>query len=265
MHTKKTFIAAVAIFLTLPVFAQQYDTAALFKEFTGICTGYRQLPLQVNMEYRKTSNLPLQEEDTSTFNARFYIQKEGAYVSFGDLEQLVNDSLGLMVMHSIKQMIIIENKESAASLLKAVTGPPLPDSVAGKFSEAFSIEKLVNNLQGVIRIKAKAVIPETTLPQQEIILKYDVKSGAPEQIETTSRALVPVGADVEIKKQLQVIVIKDKGRFVLKEDNASYVYKSITHYAGQKLPQVITDLVTTDTENNFIPAKAYESYLITQH
>jgi hypothetical protein len=168
-------------------------------------------------------------------------------------------------MHSIKQMVVTQNSESAASLLKAVTGPALPDSAVDRFREEFTIQKQMNNLQGVIHVKAKNAIPATVLPLQEIILKYDVKSGMPEQIETISRSLIPVGADVEVNKQLQVVVIDEKGRFVLKEDNASFMYKSITHNTDQKLPQVIADRVTTDKDNNLVPVKAYESYLLTQH
>ena len=181
------------------------------------------------------------------------------------MEQLVNDSVGLMIIHSIKQMIITANIESTASLLKAVTGPALPDSAVAKFSEEFRIQKQINDLQGAIQIKAKRLLPGTALSFQEIILKYDVKTGMPLQIETISRGLVPVGADAEVSRQLQVVIIEEKGRFVVKEDNARYVYKSITHSTDKKLPQVVADRVTTDKDNNFVPVKAYENYLLTQH
>lgn len=265
MNIKKSILFALTCFSTAPLFAQQKDTAAMFKEFVNICTAYRQMPLQLNMEYKKTSNLPIEEEDTAAFTARFYIQKEGAYISFGDMEQLINDSVGLMIMHSIKQMIISQNNEPVLSMLKAVTGPALPDSAVQKFREEFIVEKQMNNQQGIIQVKAKRTIPGTVLPFQEIILKYNVKTGMPEEIKTISRSLVPVGADAEVNKQFQIVIIDEKGRFVLKEDNASYTYKSITHNTDQKLPQVIADRVTTDKDNNFVPVKAYESYLLTQH
>jgi hypothetical protein len=265
MLLKKTILFVVICFTADSLFAQQADTIALLKEFVSISTGYRQLPLQVNMEYRKTSNLPLQEEDTAAFTARYFVQKEGAYINYGDIEQLINDSLGLMVIHSEKQMILVKNNEAVLSVLKAVTGPSLPDSVADKLGEEFVILKQMNNLQGIIHIKSKQLIPETVFPLQEIILTYNAETRMPVRIETISRSLIPVGADTEPGRQLQVIVIEEKGRFAVKEDNASYVYTSITHNTNQKLPLVIADRIITDKDNSFVPVKAYENYLLTEH
>src|SRR5436305_1444655 len=85
------------------------DTLSTLRTFMTVCNSYKQLPLQLEVALRRSTNLVTGQEDTMKVNVRFCLQKEGSYVGFGELEQLTDDSLLLLVSNKLKRMILYPN------------------------------------------------------------------------------------------------------------------------------------------------------------
>ena len=73
----------IAFILFSPgLFAQNKLAKQLFKKYIGVCNAYKQLPLHLEIEYKKTSNMALYNDDSTTMQGVFYIQKKGAFAPF---------------------------------------------------------------------------------------------------------------------------------------------------------------------------------------
>src|ERR1700754_731752 len=75
-----------------------------------------------------SANLVTNREDTIHAQVKLCLQQEGSYVSFGELEQVANDSLLLLVSNGLKRMIIYSNGKSVASQMKQYMGIQFKDS-----------------------------------------------------------------------------------------------------------------------------------------
>src|SRR5437016_3249819 len=92
------------LFLVMPGRAQEPDSLDAVRTFVQVCNTYKQLPLQMTLGIHNTTNLVTGAEDTVQARATFYLQQHGSYIRFGELEQVANDSLMLLVSDNLKQM-----------------------------------------------------------------------------------------------------------------------------------------------------------------
>jgi hypothetical protein len=120
-----------SLILTLVIWqgaSAQPDSHGVMRRFLQVCNDYKQLPIQVDVEVRRTSNLILSRADTGEENVSFYLCKEGSYIVMGTVEQLGNDSLLLLVNKSTRRMILMANHQSVSARLKQTLGLDLRDS-----------------------------------------------------------------------------------------------------------------------------------------
>ena len=134
-QTMKYKILAALIVFSQALFAQERETAQLFKKYVNVCNTYKQLPLQLEIEYKRSTNMVLSNDDSTTMKGIFYIQKDGAYIKFGDAEQIITDSLVLIVMTNIKQMVLSESNVDIAGQVNKMINTPVGDSSITGFME----------------------------------------------------------------------------------------------------------------------------------
>lgn len=259
----KINLLTLCILFSSALFGQADDAAQLFKKYTGICNAYKQLPLQLEIEYKKSSNIPLYKDDSATVQGVFYIQKEGAYIQFGEAEQIINDSLVLVVMDNIKQMLLSQSNIDIAAQINKMISTPVKDSSISNLVEKYSIEqKKLDKETAVIEIRNKQNMYNTSLPYEVNTLTYNTKNGNPIKIQTLKRSLVKKTDDNKIQLSATMVTIPEKGDFFIKEDTAVYLYKSLTHNENIKLPVQLADRVEKDASANYTPVKAYKSYAL---
>jgi hypothetical protein len=250
-----------SIFLSVNIFAQSKETTQLFKKFVIICNGYKQLPLQLIVDYKKTSNMPLYKDDSTAMQGVFYLEKGAAYIKFGEAEQIVTDSLALIVMSGINQMLLSENTTDIAAKVNSMINMTVMDSSVKSFAERYTIQqKSLDAVTAVLEISNKQKVYGTEIPFEKIILTYNSKTNDPQKIETIKRGLIKKPAEGEYAATM--ITIPEKGEYLLKEDVTAYVYKTITHDANKKMPVILADRIVKDTANNYIPVKAYKNYTL---
>jgi len=249
-----------AVFFNTALFAQSKETIQLFKKFITVCNAYKQLPLQLDIAYSKKNNIPIYNSDTAIIHGTFYIDKTAAYIKFGDAEQIITDSLALVVMGNVRQMLLSANNGSITDQVSKMINTPVSDSSVDNLSARYSIiQKSLDKEAGVIEISNKKNIFGTELPAEKIILDYNAKTNDPQRIETIKRSLVkkPEG---EIGFSATVVTIPQKGDYLVMEEHTVYEYKSITHDATKKIPVQLADRIMQDASKTYVPVKAYQHY-----
>lgn len=265
----------ICMFYIPNIFAQTADSLELFREFIAISNSYKQLPLQMSMDFTQYANFPLAANDTATkTHGEFYIKSGGAYISFGSVEQVVNDSLVLVIMKDIKQMTLSANSTPVSAWLNAMIAQPLQDTSAFDFAAVYTVE--MNKAAGgisEITIASRELLEGAGLPLVAISVLYNTSSKLPEKVVTLRHSLTKMQTtgdnDVANKTAVvnrteKTITIAGKGVFTIKEERAEIVYKKITHAENVQLPVTISDRIVQVGGRNFEPVKAYQNYHLLQ-
>lgn len=244
------------------------DTLAIAKEFMQVCNLYKELPLRLDLELHNTTNFITAEGDTASYQAEFYLQKGASYVRFGEVEQLVDDSVALLVSNKMQKMILYSNAQPVLLQIKAMTNLQMKDSSVVELSKRYnSLKKSNENDTSVINLISREFLKGTVLPKETIELQYNAKTRAPIKVLTTKRTLIRLeqSEHENLKRQPGVadklVVIESKGFYLMKEQNAVFVYKDISH-EKIKMPVAIRERILKGHRNEYTPAKGYETYQV---
>lgn len=252
---------------------QKKDTLAPLREFISIVSSYKQIPLYMEMEVKNKTNLITTENDTAVLNGEVYLQKEDAYVRFGDYEQLVNDSTALIVMNKAEAMIIYENAEPVISQMKAMLGAAVPDSSIRQMAAMYSVTKTVaENSMAAIELRSRDELLKTGLPKVHISMTFDSKLKHPKQVKTTQRSLIPLDS-VEYENLLadanysDGLLKTDEGFYFIKVQESFITYKKLllNREAEMAVPFLIKDRVGKAPDGEYKPVKGFEEYTLTKY
>lgn len=255
---------------TLTAQAQKPDTLAGLKTFLQVCNAYKQLPLQMTLSLHNATNLVTSKEDTMQTKATFYLQQHATYIRFGELEQVANDTLMLLVSDNLKQMMLYNHQQSVADQLKQYLG--FQDGSLQQMADRYKATVLpVQNDTAFIELTSRKPLMYTSLPRESIRVVYNPKSGDPFRVEQLKRTLVPLdedtynnfAADPAWQDQLLKLTEKEPLFFVIKQLSSFYTYENISHHPEEKLPVTIPDRIAASDAGKYIPAKDYTDYLLT--
>ena len=249
---------------------KQVDTLALLREFMQISSNLRQLPVYLEMELVNSSNFIAGEQDTARVQAAFYRKAGVSYVRFGEAEQLVNDTMALLVSDKLQRMILYAHAQPILRQMQAFTGMQGIDSSILELSKKFTSQKLPAAENGAsIMLTGRSLLYGTSLAKESLELQYDVEKKQPLKMITIKRNLLPLSED-NYKALVEqgtatdkLVTIEGKGYFLVKEQLGTFIYKKITHEVGMTLPATINDRIIKNEQGEFIPVKAYEAYAVT--
>lgn len=273
MNMKKYYLVILLLISGLLVCAQRKkqatDTLAPFREFSAVCNLYKQMPLYLSLEYNKTTTFPVQEEDTSFVSAEFYLTPSGTYIRFGNLEQVVNDSLMLMISSDQQAMLLFANDVRVQDQFKNYMGFQMGDSAAFKMASQYRASFLpVNGDTGIIEIRHRLPLPGTEIIKEIITVKYHTTTKHPFQITHIRKSIIPVNKEqwnaLENKSELQKQLLEiNNNYFLLNERRTEYTYKKISNASDIRLPVTISDRIVKNANGEFLPAKGFEHYSVT--
>lgn len=251
---------------------QRKDTLEPLRTFIQICQGYKQAPLQLDLAYKNTTNYVMNAEDTITIEGTFYNSKAGAYIRFGEMEQLVNDSVALIISERMKKMILFSNARPILAQMKNSMGMPLPDSSISNLAEKYSttVSEPRNGINS-IELVNRVLLWGTSLPKESMELQYRNQSKEPLQVLMVKRSLIPVASEDSTAfvsrygAAGQLLHLQDNGLFFVREQRSVFLFKKITHNEQAPLPVQINDRIVKNEDGNYIPAKGYESFSMKQN
>ncbi len=256
----------------LPVFlfAQKKDSLSVLKEFISISSRYQQVPLYVDLEMETHSNFVTGENDTLHAHGEFYLQEKQSYVRFGEFEQVVNDSVALLVSHKLKQMILYTNASPVIEKMKNILGAPLPDSSIKNLGAKYkATASQLSKGAGFILLESRMPLYGTSLPKETIELQYDSKEKQPRQVLTTKRNLVLLDSVqyYSLKTQQEFegkLLLLENSYFLIKELVTKFTYNKIEQTAVAKIPVTIQDRIMKNVEGDFVPVMKFDNYLLSQ-
>jgi hypothetical protein len=250
--------------------AQQPDSLAASREFMQVCHSYKRLPLQLDVSISSSANLVTAAKDTLSLRAAFYMDEHGSYTRMGEMEQVANDSLLLLVSHGAHQMLLYANHSSLAHQLQSYMGLNLDDSslagFAGRYTVAAGPAKEKHHSYSCT---SRALLAGTALPRETIQVLFDPGTQEPVEFAQRKRSLVAIdSADYagfsvlpEWKGRLAKLA---NGWWAVKEVSTVYRYAAITHKKNLPLPVRITDRVLATAPGVYAPVKQYQQFVLNQ-
>jgi len=245
------------------------DSLELVREFMAVCNSYKTLPLQLSLQVQRSSNIALEREDTLTTDAKFYLHEQGGYVRYGELEQVVNDSLMLLVSNEMKRMLLYQNDKRGAEQMVSFIGLQIKDSTLESIGKKFiCISHSTDTDTAVIELQSRGKIHQSELPKESIVIRYSRVSKNPYEVVQIQRSLIKISE--EQYKSLNTLgiyggkLLQAEGSFfVIKEDGSRFLYQSIAHNADMQIPVSVFAKIKKDETGNYVPVKQFEDYVLT--
>ncbi|BAV06166.1 hypothetical protein [Filimonas lacunae] len=271
MKYRKSWWCVMYLLMPCLLQAQVRDTLADIKMFVHACNAYKQIPLQLEVFVKNTCNIPQQDMDTSAVRLLFAIQEHGSYLQYGEVEQLANDSMVLMISHKAKQMIAMPSGNTVARQLLQSISMPVADSSITRMAAKYTAVRLPHEHDTVVLVvTSRALLPGTAFPKECIIVRSVKATGQLVEVKQMKRTLYEV--DEEAYRQLQADsawngrLTKLGEHFMLvKELIQTFCYKQVKHDGKQALPLQVNDCVSRSATGKLLPAAAYEGYLISEN
>ncbi len=262
----------ICLLLSTGARGQREDSLSNMRLFMKVCNAYKQLPLQLELEMRNFTNLVTRDEDTSRIHARFFIHENGSYIEFGELEQVANDSLLLLVSNKLKRMILYGHRISMPDQFKKYLGIQLKDSSLMQLAAKYTAYPAPSEKDtSVMEVNSRSLLFHTSLSKESIRVKYNPSNFQLLGIVQTTRSLVPVNREVyneyvakeEYKEKL--LNVSDSDFFIIREQVSAFEYNRITHQQGDQLPVRVSDRIVGDAAGKYSPAPKYQDFLLTQN
>ena len=271
---KLTF-GLLMVMLTITAEAQLKGSDSLFafREFTKLGQIYKQLPVQLSIQIHNSANPITAVSDTMKSDLDLYYGKQNFYMYSEGLEEIVNDSLLIMVNNQTKEILIYPNDKQTKKNIEKSVSMFMPDSSIEIWARNYTsgIQDLGKNVKK-IEIQSRENVSGTKFPKELITITYHQQPYEPlEFIRTKVNLLF---ADSTIYAGLQkniayagklVSSLSEKGNFffLAKELTTTYSFKSI-NYNIQISPVNEQDRIVRGENGNYLPAKGFEEYVLTK-
>lgn len=244
----------------------QTDTLAPIGKFVQICSGYRQLPVELEMDIRSSSNFVLSAADTAHLEVRAVLCENGTYMTMDGMEQLANDSFLLVVNPKTKRMLLYPNRQSVAARLQSL-GRQLQDSSVPQLADKYLVKPLKKwRDTAVIALGSRASVEHTSVPVAELQVSYDPVTERPYAITMVEHRLVPV-TDSIYKRFLsrpewigKTVCVKDSSFFLIREETRVIHFRNIEHKPITDPPVRISDRIAADLTGVYRPVKGFATF-----
>lgn len=267
----KKNIAILFLVISTAAFAQKKKKATdtnqqALKEFIEVCNRYKQFPLHVTIQETGSATFPAPGDTTNTI-ADYFLTPSGAYIRYGNIEQLVDDSMMVMVNNDQKVMIISAVQHNMQTQLDKYLGHQYAGSSLEKMEQQYTATiKDADKDISLVELTNRATLPGTDLLKEAIRMKYRTGSKEPVEIIYLRRSLIVLdSADGEEVKNNgsvkdKLVVIKNN-YFLVNERIKTYRFNKIDHDRALRLPVLASDRIIRKN-GDFIPAKGFEDYYI---
>jgi hypothetical protein len=266
MYIVVYFLAIIPCTLWAQKKKAKTEAATAVQQFIQVSNLCQNLPVYSQFEVKQTTNIIQSQQDTATVQGHFYLNKNNCYIRLGDLEQIMDDSVTLVVSNEMQRMFVHPNSQPMHLRIKMLTGMAFKDS---------TIQALDKNYKGAIAageskiiLTSREVVQNSSLPKETIELKYDDATMLPIKIVTIKRKLFPIQKETydsllkDPENMAMVFTIEGKKFFLIKEQRTSFWFKEISHKPSLTIAARIKDRLTKGREGEYIPVQGYETYSV---
>jgi hypothetical protein len=245
----------------------------VFNQFASLGEMYRKVPLQLTIQIQNSAIPVTTAKDTLQTTMDLYVGEHFYYMQTEGIEEIITDSLLLMVNREIKEMQLFRSNRDLLARAGNMPAMFMQDSskilLANKFNA--SIETLSKEKKKISLI-SKETVSGTIFPREAVSIVYDPTSF--QIIECTQRRahLIPVDAglysslqqDTALANRLLHRIGTDGDMyFLIKENSITYKFTNIEHTAQHPPVNTMDRIVRGDNER-YRPAKGFENYSLSQ-
>lgn len=263
------------LLFTGSIYAQHTSNDSLLplREFIQLREIYKHLPVELNIHIQNSANPVTTASDSLQADMDVYYDYHNFYMKMEGLEEIVNDSLIVMVNNAGKNVLLYPNNQQQIVNMKRALTAIMPDSsieaIAKKYTS--SVSKSAHD-QKRIELKSREKAYGTTLPRESIIIIYRDSSHQPLEFRRTKTLLLPIDSTTYNKlikepgyDENLVSPSASKGKlfFLVKELTTSYRFNKI-NYNVQLPPVRETDRVIKKSNGDYEAAKGFEQYLLSK-
>lgn len=274
MIQKIISIAGILLF-TGSIYAQHKpnDSLSPVREFVQLRQIYKHLPVELKIHVQNSANPVTTAGDSLQADMDIYYDYHNFYMKTEGLEEIVNDSLIVMVNNPAKNVLLYLNNQQLIVNMERSVIAIMPDSsieaLAKKYTSWISES---GHDQKRIELKSREIAYGTNLPRESIIITYRASSHQPLEFRRTKTLLLPI--DITTYNNLKkypgydgklVSTSPSKGKllFLVKELTTSYRFDKI-NYNVQLTPVKEDDRVIKKANGDYQTAKGFEEYLLTK-
>jgi hypothetical protein len=267
----RAWIFNLLMLLPVGVIAQNNDSEKLIREFLFVSRNYQQAPLYLKIEQHNSTNYVIGEEDTTNINAEFFVLQNSSYIRYGEMEQVINDSMALIVSDQAKAMILYTNAGKVAQRMREFMSLPLPDSSIDKMTEKYwAVSSAPSKGLRKIELNNRKPVYGTSVSKETLLLEYDSKEMIPKQLIATYRTLIPLDTSEYNQLRQEGISKEDllelkEGYYLIKKMVHSFVFVKVEKQTTRKSPVAITDRIEKSETNEYRPVKKYDTYYLTRN
>jgi hypothetical protein len=266
-----------SIFLSILLFSgflagqAQRDTLTDMRRFIRVCNVYKQLPVALEVSVERRANLMTGQSDSSQMTARFCLRSDGSYMEMGGMEQLVNDSLLLLVNKPSKRMILYSNHQPVADRFREYMGLQVADSSIRRMAMRYTASMVaLTGDTSVLEIRNRALLPATSLSKDEVRIRFNPVADEPYEVVQLKRTLVNVPRETYEKARVapewagKTVAAGDSLFFLVKEQTVFFRYRKIMHDPEQPLPYRVSDRIVAEVPGKYEPVRGYADYILSQ-
>lgn len=271
---KSTYKIALLLLLCvgsmpLAIQAQRKDSLAPIRQFLEISKAYEQAPLSLELEMINSTNYITGEQDTLHVVGKVFILPQSSYMQLGELEQLVTDSLAVLVSSRLQRIIVNTDPGPWRKQMQNFSAALLKNASIESLSKKYKSLIKTGDDTSSIELDSRDLLYGTFVSKEAIKIIYNTRTNKPASVVSINRRLLPLNdaGYQRLKSQPSMekflLAIEDKGYFLIKEQATSFVYKSVEQNMDIKIPVSISDRIVKNAKGEFEPVNAFKDYVIT--
>lgn len=242
--------------------AQEREPREIFRRFVQMLNMGGKIPLDMQLQIRYSANLQTQPEDTLAIQGEFYLRSHAAYIRMGEQEQLINDTIALLISNNLQRMIYYPKAAAMVNYIRSLPGLQWNDSSVAQLSLQF---KITEDEKNKLILHSKILLPGTKLPQTSYALDYDPLTEKPKELRMTKRILVGMDsvqyvALEQVPAYRSNLFTKEGLYFFIKEKLLTVTYKKIEQPMAETLPVIISDRIEWTESGEAKPIGKYLFY-----
>lgn len=253
---------------------QSIDSLTAYREFISLGKWYLNTPLNIKVHYINKTTPFVRETDNMENDILLYYGKDAFYMNTGGMEQIVNDSLTVLVNNEAKMIKLFSNPNALKNSMERIIPTFVPDSSLQKLASQYSI--IIHEEGKDIKkmtLESRSIVSGTSLNKESISIVYNASSYQPVNYTRATRNLIPVDSAVFVQMEADPDysgrTVRSKTSrgvdlfFVLKEKTTECRFLQVS-YQVKLAPVLPQDRVVKGLDGEYSPAKGFEEYLVSK-
>jgi hypothetical protein len=247
------------------------DDNIIFREFAKLGGMYKKLPVQLSIQIYNSAIPVTAEKDTIHAEMEVFYGSHAFYMQAEGLEQIINDSLIVLVNSSSKQILLYPNNLDMLKNMEKAIAMFMPDSSIDRLSQQYNPTS--NDIAAGIKkisLVSRQMVGDTKLPKEIISVTFKAKGYEMIEFCQSNNRLVPIDSAVYASllnaKDYQGRLLNSPSSngniyFIIKEATTTYQFTKVDHTALRP-PANELDRIVKNGDGDYTPAKGYEDYLL---